>query len=71
MIEYNLNKDWTKTTLYKYRPCNMRLINLLANCELYFPDYQELNDPYDCQIDIDKAVNEALNRLDQCCPVKN
>jgi hypothetical protein len=40
--------------LYKYRAINKRLIESLINQTLYFARPDELNDPFDCRIDLQK-----------------
>lgn len=46
--------------LYKYRAYNTNSLAMLINREFYFPDPARLNDPYDCQISIMEAVEQAV-----------
>lgn len=45
--------------LYKYRAINKRLIESLINQTLYFARPDALNDPFDCRIDLQKALRRA------------
>ena len=38
--------------LYKYRPDNDHTINILKNNELYFSFIEEINDPFDCRVNL-------------------
>lgn len=44
--------------LYKYRPCSEFLFKELKYQELYFANYQELNDPFDLNVRIDFSVED-------------
>jgi hypothetical protein len=46
--------------LYKYRAINEWLIESLAHQTLYFATPDELNDPFDCRIDLQKAMERAV-----------
>lgn len=46
--------------LFKYRAFNRYSISMLINKEIYFASPDELNDPYDCQIDISQSLNIAI-----------
>lgn len=46
--------------LYKYRPINKNLIDSIVKNELYFSEPSQLNDPFDCQIDIKKSLSKAI-----------
>lgn len=46
--------------LYKYRAFNRYSISMLVNKEIYFASPDELNDPYDCQIDISQSLKIAI-----------
>jgi len=48
---------------FKYRPINKRLIESLITGEVYFSSPEQLNDPFDCQIDIKKSLNNAINKV--------
>jgi hypothetical protein len=54
------DRNWSKTTLYKYRKFDSRTLSMLINKELYFASPEDLNDPYDCQISISKSIEEAI-----------
>lgn len=54
------DRNWSKTTLYKYRKFDSRTLSMLINKELYFARPEDLNDPYDCQISISKSIGEAI-----------
>jgi hypothetical protein len=45
--------------LYKFRPINKRLIESLVDRSLYFARPSTLNDPFDCCIDLKKALERA------------
>ena len=59
-----MTTDGIYNTLYKYRACNQNAISILENHELYFSSPKNLNDPYDCQIDVITTLNEALAEFD-------
>ncbi|MEI6135772.1 MAG: DUF2971 domain-containing protein [Desulfomonile sp.] len=52
--------DWQTRTLYKYRAINARTFSLLVNREVYFARSDKLNDPYDCQVSVIAAIDEAI-----------
>lgn len=45
--------------LYKFRKIDKRLIESLVNQNLYFANPTSLNDPFDCQIDLEAALKRA------------
>ena len=47
---------------FKYRPVDKRLLELLVGSTMYFPHRAQLNDPFDCNIDIVRAIDNALAR---------
>lgn len=51
--------------LYKYRPWSSQAQEMLVNQEIYFASSQQLNDPYDCQISIRNALQDAIERAVQ------
>jgi hypothetical protein len=51
-----------KSIGFKYRPINKRLLESLITGEVYFSSPEQLNDPFDCQIDIKKSLNTAINK---------
>ena len=48
---------------YKYRKINSRLLNSLEDGTVYFSHQKDLNDPFDCELDIEKAINNAADDL--------
>jgi len=46
---------------YKFRSINKYLIESLVKGTLYFAAPNKLNDPFDCQVDIKKAINNAIS----------
>lgn len=44
---------------YKFKPINKWLIDSIVNSNIYIPSFKELNDPFDCQIDIKKLLTDA------------
>lgn len=45
---------------FKFRGINDRLFDSLAKSELYFSVPEKLNDPFDCRVDIQKALDNAI-----------
>jgi Protein of unknown function (DUF2971) len=45
---------------YKFRPINKWFIESIVQNTLYIPDRKQLNDPFDCQLDIHKLLSHAL-----------
>ncbi len=45
--------------LFKYRPINKYLLDSLVKSQLHFALPADLNDPYDCQVDLPKAITRA------------
>lgn len=52
-------------TLYKYRSYSARSLELLIKRKLYFASPSNLNDPYDCRINIKKSLSSAITRAEQ------
>ncbi len=48
---------------FKYRFINKNLIDSLVNGSLYFALPSNLNDPFDCQVDIRKSANFAASKV--------
>jgi len=48
---------------YKYRIINSRLLNSLEDGTIYFSHQKDLNDPFDCELDIEKAISNAADDL--------
>lgn len=49
-------------TLFKFRAINKNLLDSLAKSYLYFAHPDQLNDPFDCRVDVDKALVNAIAR---------
>jgi hypothetical protein len=47
--------------IFKFRAINKRMIESLINAEVYFSSPAYLNDPFDCQIDIEKSLDNAIS----------
>jgi hypothetical protein len=45
---------------FKYRLINKRLLDSLVRSVLYFPHHAQLNDPFDCAVDIRRAIDRAI-----------
>jgi len=45
---------------FKFRSINKRLLEGLVNSQLYFAKPETLNDPFDCHIDLQRAVDRAV-----------
>lgn len=48
---------------FKFRQINKRLIESLITGEVYFSSAEQLNDPFDCQIDVKKSLKSAIGRV--------
>lgn len=46
---------------FKYRAIDKRLLEQLVNSEMYFPHRAQLNDPFDCNVDIVRALDHAIS----------
>lgn len=46
---------------YKFRPINKWLIDSLVKSSLYIPHISELNDPFDCQLDISSLLERVAD----------
>lgn len=46
---------------FKYRGIDRRLVEQLVNSEMYFPHRAQLNDPFDCNVDIVRALDHAID----------
>jgi hypothetical protein len=49
--------DWV---LFKFRKIDKYLEKSLVNSEIYFSSPEQLNDPFDCRVDIIKALKNAI-----------
>jgi len=47
---------------FKFRPINKYLLESLVQSALYFPTRAQLNDPFDCNVDIMRAIDRAIQR---------
>ena len=52
-----------KFIFLKYRAINEHLFDSLSNSTLYFSPRENLNDPFDCNIDLRKAIENAITEL--------
>lgn len=50
----------TDVVLFRYRPVNDYLYEGLANSTIYFSAPEKLNDPFDCQVNIDSCLSNAI-----------
>jgi len=50
-------------SFYKYSRINNHLLSSLKEGTIYFAPQKYLNDPFDCELDIRKAINNAANAL--------
>jgi hypothetical protein len=50
---------------YKFRPINKWLLESLACSTIYIPSFEQLNDPFDCQLDIDFLFKNAADLASQ------
>ena len=62
--------DWvifimTSIKLFKYREINKYFVNSLVNGSIYFAQPGELNDPFDCKVDIENSISNAAKSLDK------
>ena len=46
--------------VFKFRPVNKYTLDSLIKKQLYFSSPAELNDPHDCQVDIEQSIRSAL-----------
>lgn len=60
----SLDEAESSVTLFKFRGINQNLFRVLNERALYFSPPNKLNDPFDCQIDLCKALDQSLDRLD-------
>lgn len=54
--------ELTNYCCFKYRAIDKRLLEQLVNSAMYFPHRAQLNDPFDCNIDIVRAIDHAIIR---------
>lgn len=50
-------------TIFKFREINKRMIESLVSGEVYFAPPGQLNDPFDCQIDLRKSIDTAIEKV--------
>ena len=49
---------------FKFREVNDNLIDSLQRNYIYFATPQQLNDPFDCRVDIATALDQAISKSD-------
>jgi hypothetical protein len=49
-------------TLMKFRPVNKYLLDSLVKSQLFFASPARLNDPFDCRVDLKKALQNAIDQ---------
>ena len=49
--------------LFKFRAINKNFIDCLVKGVLYFPHQEQLNDPFDCNLDVKKSIKNAASTL--------
>jgi len=54
-----------KIIFLKYRAINKYLFDSLSNSTLYFSSREKLNDPFDCNINLQKAIESAIIKLSE------
>ena len=50
----------TDYCFFKYRPIDKRLLESLIHSSIYFSHRAQLNDPFDCNVDIVRALDHAV-----------
>ena len=50
-------------TLYKYRSYSARSLEMLIQREIYFASPAQLNDPYDCRLNVRDALSAAIAKV--------
>lgn len=55
--------------LFKFRKIDKYLLGMLVQSEIYFARPEQLNDPFDCTVDIPNALNNAISKADTTVPV--
>jgi hypothetical protein len=60
-----MNKDDGRFVLFKFKKINEYLLSCIVNNSLYFAKPEELNDPFDCQIDLPTLINSIRPSLDR------
>ena len=50
-------------SFFKYSKINNHLLGALKEGTIYFSKQKDLNDPFDCELDIEKAINNAANAI--------
>jgi hypothetical protein len=48
--------------ILKFRKIDKHLIDSLVHSHLYFPNPEQLNDPFDCKVDIDNSLRKAISQ---------
>jgi len=57
--------DDDRYRLFKFRKIDKRLLESLVHSEIYFAPPDRLNDPFDCKVDIPKALERAISKSPQ------
>lgn len=60
----------TDYVLFKYRKIDKNLLKSLVHSEIFFAGPDRLNDPFDCRVDILKALENAISRAPHQSRVK-
>ena len=50
-------------SFFKYSKITNHLLSALEEGSIYFSLQKDLNDPFDCELDIEKAINNAANAI--------
>ena len=50
-------------SFFKYSKITNHLLSALEEGTIYFSRQRDLNDPFDCELDIEKAINNAANAI--------
>jgi hypothetical protein len=50
--------------LFRYRAANGRLFEAITHSTLYFASPRDLNDPFDCQVDVARCLERAIAESD-------
>lgn len=57
-----LSPDMKVNHILKFRTINRFLIDSLVHSRIYFARPETLNDPFDCQIDVRKSLENAITQ---------
>jgi hypothetical protein len=59
-VSLALNFFMSDYLLFRYNAINKNFLDSLVKSELYFARRDELNDPFDCNVDISRAANKLI-----------